>query len=69
MTEVREANRNLLGKVCQGKRTHHFVQASIKEGARGEMHVIIGMFPHVHNSSLQVDADTETSVHTNTQLK
>ena len=34
---------------------------------RGEVHVIVGMFPHVQNSKRQVDAHSETSVHTNTQ--
>ena len=47
MTEVLKAHQNLLVKVRQGKRTDYFVQTLRKEVAKGEIHVIIGMFPIV----------------------
>ena len=34
---------------------------------KGEIHVIIGMFANVQSSMRQVDADSETNVHSNTQ--
>ena len=67
VTQVLKAHQNLLVKVRQGKRTDYLVQASRKEVAKREIHVIIGMWPSVHNSELRVNADSETSVHTNTQ--
>ena len=54
MMEVQKAHQNLL------------VQTSRKEGAKGESHVIIGMFANVQNSKFQVDAKIKTGVHTNT---
>ena len=63
-----ERHQNLLLTVRQGKQTHHFVNKSRKEVARRQIHVIISMFPNVQNSNLQVDANSKTSVHTNTQL-
>ena len=54
-------------KVSQGKQTDYLIQTSKQEVAKGEIHVMIGMFLNVQNSSLQVDADSETCVHTNTQ--
>ena len=40
-----------------------------KEAAKGGTPVIVSMFPNVQNSKRQVDADSETSVHTHTQQK
>ena len=67
MTEVQNAHQHLLVKVRNGKGTDYLVQTSTKEVAKGEIHVIIGMFPNVQNSKFQVDADSETSVHASTQ--
>ena len=40
-----------------------------RQNARsGSFHVVVVMFPNVQHSKQQVDADSETSVHTNTQL-
>ena len=55
-------------RVVKVKQTDYPVQTSKQEVAKGEIFVIIGMFPNVQNSSLQVDADSKTSVPTNTQL-
>ena len=66
MTEVQKAHQNFLVEVGQGLHSDCFVQTSRKEVAKGEIHVILGMLPNVQNSKLQVDADSETSVHTNT---
>ena len=55
MTEVLKAHQNLLVKVREEKRTYHHVQTSRKEVAKGEIQRIIGMFPNVQNSNLQVD--------------
>ena len=55
-------------KVSQGEQTDYLVRTSKQEVAKGEIHVISGIFPNLQNSSLQVDADSESSVHTNTQL-
>ena len=68
VTEAQKAHRNLLVKVSQGKKTDYLVQTSRKEVAKREIHVIIGMFPNVQNINLQQDANSETSVHTNTLL-
>ena len=66
---AKKAHQSFRVKVRQGKRTDNFVQTSRKEVAKGATHVIIGMFPNVQNSMLQVDADSETSVCIlNTQL-
>ena len=64
----RDTHQNLLVKVRQGTRTNHLVQTSRKEIARGDFHAIIGMCPSVQNFQFQVDADSETSLHANTQL-
>ena len=66
MTEVQKAHRNLLVQVRQVKQTGYLVQTSRKEGAKGESHVIIGMFPNVQNSKFQVDANLKTGVRTHT---
>ena len=69
MTEAPKANQHLLVKVRQGKQTGYLVQTPIKEDARsGSFHVVVVMFPNVQDSNQQVDADSETNVHTNTQL-
>ena len=60
MTEMLQANQNVLVKVRLGKRTNCLVPTSRKEA-------IIGMFPNEENSKLQIDADSETCVHTYTQ--
>ena len=39
-------------KVRQGKQKDYLVQNSKQEVAKGEIHVIVGMFPNVQNSSL-----------------
>ena len=67
VTEVLKAHSNLLVKVRQVKRTDYLVQTSRKKVAKGEIRVVVGVFSNVHNSKLQVDADSESSVHTNTQ--
>ena len=54
-------------QIRQRKRTGCFVQTSREGVAKGELHVIIGMFQNVQNSTLQVDAHSTTSVHTNAQ--
>ena len=66
MTEVLQAHQILLVNVCQEKRTDHLVQISRKEVVKGQIHVIIGMFPDVKNFVAPVDAHSETSVHTHT---
>ena len=53
-------DQSLLVKVTEGKQTDYFVQTSRKEIAKGEIHIIVGMFLNVLNSKLQVDADSET---------
>ena len=68
MTEAQTALKNLLVKVRQGKRTDYHVSTSRKKVARREVRVIIGKFPNDQESNLQADADSETSVHTNTEL-
>ena len=67
MTKAQKAHQHLLVKVRQGHRTDYLGRTSRKEVAKGEIHVIIGMFPNVKNSNLQVGADSETGLHTNTQ--
>ena len=67
MTEVQKTLQNLLVQDLRDKRTDYFVQTSRMEVVHEVMFVIIGMFPNVQNSKLQVDADSETCVHTETQ--
>ena len=56
MTEVQEAHQNWQVKVRQGKRTDSLGQTSRKKVAKGENHLIAGMFRNVQNSKYQVDA-------------
>ena len=55
----------LTGKSPSGKANRLLCTNSTKKVAKGDIHVVIGMFANVQNSKLQVDADSETSVHTN----
>ena len=66
MTEVLKTQQNWLVKVCQWKRTDYLVQNWRQEVANWVIHVVVGMFPKVQNSKLQVDANSAASVHTNT---
>ena len=50
MTEAQKAHQNLLVNVRHGKQTDYLVQSSRKEVAKGEMHVIIGMFHNLQES-------------------
>ena len=54
-------------KARQGKRTGYFVRASQKEVARSENHVKMYIFQNVQESKHQVDANSETSVYSNTR--
>ena len=67
MTETQKAHRNLLVKVHQGKPTSCFAETSRTEVVWREIRAITGMCQKVQNSKLQIDAKSETSVHTNTQ--
>ena len=67
MTEVLKTQQSWLVKVCQWKRTDYFGQIWRQEVAKWVIHVVVGMFPKVQNSKLQVDANSAASVHTNTQ--
>ena len=62
MTEVLKAHQVFTGKSPSGK-----ANRPLCTNCQGTIHVILGMFPNVHNSKRQLDADSETSVHTNTQ--
>ena len=66
MTGALEEQKFLV-KVRQEKPTDYLAQTSRKEVAKGEINVIIGMFPNVQYSKLQVNADSETGIHINTQ--
>ena len=48
--------KHLLVKVSQEKRTDNLAQASRNAVAKGDVHVIIGMFVNVQHSNLQQDA-------------
>ena len=65
MTEVLKAHQHLLLKVSQEKRTDYLVQTSRNEIAK--VQIIVGMFQNMQSSKLQVDADSDTRVHTNTK--
>ena len=61
MTEVLKTHQNLLVKCVRDSE-----QTTLYTTSRKESNVMIGMFPNVQNSKLQVDADSETSVRTHT---
>ena len=58
---------HFLVKVRQEKPTDYLVQTSRKEVAKGEINVIIYLFPNVQHSKLHMNADSETGMHINTQ--
>ena len=58
-----------LVKARQGKRTDYLAQTSRKEVVKGKIHVFMGMLPNVQNSKRWMDANSETSVYTNTLQK
>ena len=69
VSRIRFVGRNVClfdPRVRQEKRTDYHVQTSRKEVAKGVIYLIVGMFPSVQNSKLQVDAESETSVPKNT---
>ena len=66
LTEVQKGSvPKLTGKSPSGKANRLLCTNSTKKVAKGDLDVVIGMFPNVQNSKLPVDADSETSVHTN----
>ena len=69
MTGSAKGTPKFTGKSPSGKKwTGYLAQTSREEVAKGDIHVSIGMFPKVQISKRQVDADSETSVHTRIQL-
>ena len=56
-----------LGKSPSGKANRLPCTNFKKKSCQRKLHAIIGMFPNVQNAKRQVDADSETHVHTNTQ--
>ena len=66
MTQVLKTDRKIVVKVRQEKRTYCLVQTSRKEVAKIDIH-FLACSRMCKNSKLQVDANSETSVPSNTQ--